>query len=271
MRPRCFGVLGDPIGHSRSPAMHRAAFRELGLPHSYLPFHVPPEALHQAIDGAGAMGFGGLNVTVPHKQAVVKFLDEVTGAAERIGAVNVVCFADGWAVGHNTDGQGFLDALAELEGTSLNRAMVLGTGGAGRAIVDALIHDDPQLQLDWVSRDPGGVVPPDPRVTMRPYEAVTDLGGVGLFVNATTVGLEGGPTSFPVEPDLAGLPADARVIDVVYPRPRDGLLERAAARGLASQDGLAMLLWQGVRSLELWLGDPVGPDVVQVMRDALLG
>jgi shikimate dehydrogenase len=251
--------------------MHTAAFVTLGLPYSYLPFEVPPEELHRVIDGARAMGFGGLNLTVPHKQEAAKFLDEVTEAAERIGAINVVCFADGWAVGHNTDGRGFLDALAVLPGPRPSRAVVLGTGGAGRAIVDALANDDPLLEVDWVSRDPSGLVAPDPRVHPQAYGFVNDLSAHQLLVNATSVGMPGGPEAFAVEPDLSGLPEGARVVDIVYPRPAGGLLDQAAQRGLAVQDGLVMLLWQGVRSLELWLGEPMSPAVVDAMRAALDG
>jgi shikimate dehydrogenase len=249
--------------------MHQAAFHELGLPHRYLPFRVTTDALHRAIDGARAMGFGGLNLTVPHKQDAVKFMDEVTEEAERIGAINVICFADGWAVGHNTDGRGFLDALSEIDGGVPRRAVVLGSGGASLAIVDALVHAYPGLELRWVSRTPQALVPPDRRVLPCGYDDLPDGPAPDLLVNATTVGMAGGPEEFPREIDLDRLPSDARVVDVVYPRPRGGLLDRAEARGLAVQDGLAMLLWQGVRSLELWLGEPVAPEVVRTMRAAI--
>lgn len=270
MLPLCFGVLGDPIAHSRSPLMQQAAFRELGLPHRYLPFQVAPDQLHRAIDGARVLGFGGLNLTVPHKRAAVKFMDEVTAEAERIGAINVICFADGWAVGHNTDGRGFLDAMEEIEGRAPEHAVVLGSGGASLAIVDALLHAHPRLQLRWVSRRPAALVVPDRRVIACGYEDLGDAPPADLLVNATSVGMAGGPEQFPAPIDLAGLPDDARVVDVVYPRPRGGLLDQAEARGLAVQDGLAMLLWQGVRSLELWLGAPIEADVVRVMRAAIV-
>lgn len=269
MLPQCFGVLGDPISHSRSPIMHSVAFRELGLPHRYLPFHVTRDELHRAVDGARVMQFGGLNLTVPHKQRAVSLVDEVTAEAERIGAVNVVCFAQGWAVGHNTDGRGFLDALGELGGPAPRRATVLGSGGAALAIVDALLHAHPELTLSWVSRTPEALPDLGPRVSGRDYEQVNEGEAPDLLVNATTVGMAGGPDDFPAPVDLERLGTSSRVVDAVYPRPAGGLLDRAAERGLKVQDGLAMLLHQGVRSLELWLGHPIEKPVVEAMRAAI--
>ena len=129
--PRCFGVLGDPVAHSRSPRMHEAAFAVLGLPHRYLPFSVPPSRLGQALRGAAALGFGGLNLTVPHKVAAVAEMDRLGPAAQRTGSVNTVVFEDGAMSGHSTDGAGFMLGLREL-GCTPSSAVVLGGGGAAR-------------------------------------------------------------------------------------------------------------------------------------------
>jgi shikimate dehydrogenase len=138
--PRCFGVLGDPVAHSRSPAMHSAAFASLGLPHRYLGFHVAPDRLLAAIAGARALGFGGLNLTVPHKQAALAAVDRLGDAARRIGAVNTVSFVDGAVVGDNTDAPGFVAAARELDAAPVDEAVVLGAGGAALAVVDAIVH-----------------------------------------------------------------------------------------------------------------------------------
>lgn len=270
MMPRCFGVIGDPIEHSRSPLMHAAAFAALNLPYHYLPFRVPPGRLEPAIRGAAALGFGGLNVTVPHKQAALSLCDELSPTAERIAAVNTLCFRDGAILGHNTDARGLLDALAELGGPPAKQAVVLGSGGASLAVVDALLHGVAGLEITWVSRAPEQVLV---LASMRDRVRVIGWDQLGaprgdLLINTTTVGLAGGPEAFPVDVDLGELEPRARVIDIVYPR--SPLLDRAAAKGLVVQDGLAMLLWQGVRALELWLEQPLEPEVIAAMRAALV-
>jgi shikimate dehydrogenase len=268
--PRCFGVLGDPVAHSRSPRMHGAAFAELGLPHRYLAFAVSPNHLREAIRGAAALGFGGLNLTVPHKIAAAPWMDRLGPVARRTGSVNTVVFEGRAIVGHSTDGDGFLDAL-RVAGHSPDRAVVLGGGGAARAIVDALAHRDPPCRVVWTSRDPKRL----PRVNGVATSVYGDLPAAcedaTLLVNATTVGMVGGPTAFPEPVPLERLSPRAIVVDVVYPRPRGGLLDRAAALGLAVQDGLPMLLWQGVRALELWLGRSMPEPVIEAMRGALEG
>lgn len=275
MIARCFGVFGDPVAHSRSPVMHAAAFAALGLPHRYLPFEVSPGRLREAIRGAAALGFGGVNLTVPHKQAGVACCDRLSDTAARVGAVNTLCFSDpdGGAIeisGHNTDGCGFLDALAELDGPALRHATLLGAGGASLAVADALLDAHAELQLTWVSRRPQSIpLASHPRVRAIAWEQLGAPRGE-LLVNATIVGLAGGPDSFPRDIELSELEPRARVIDIVYPAPRGGLLERAALAGFAVQDGLPMLLWQGVRALELWLGTPMPPHVSTAMRTALV-
>lgn len=274
--PRCFGVLGDPVAHSRSPAMHAAAFASLGLPHRYLAFHVEAAGLAAGLAGARALGFGGLNLTLPHKQAALGLVDVLSDAARRIGAVNTVCFTDAGLLGDNTDSPGFAAALAELGAAPIEDAVVLGGGGAALAVLDALVHELRVPGVRWVGRDPAGL---RAAVAARPGLAgvrVLDYAALvaaplaaDLLVNCTTVGMRGGPSGFPAMLDPGGLRPGARVVDIVYPRPVGGLLDRAAARGLAVQDGLPMLLWQGVRALERWLARPLPPPTIAAMRAAL--
>ncbi len=266
-RARAFGVLGDPIGHSRSPAMHGAAFEALGLPHRYFAFHVRPEGLAAALAGAKALGLGGLNLTVPHKRAACALMDELGPAAQRMGAVNTVCVEGARLVGHNTDGLGFVAGLQELPGSEPDVAVVLGSGGAARAVVDALVHEV-GAEVRWVSRRPEAL----PAGPWRPHgwDAMGEcLSKAALLVNATTVGMQGGPGQFPSRLPLERLAAGARVVDLVYPRPPGGLLDQAEQAGHHGQDGLPMLLWQGVRALERWLAMSLPPDVVDAMRQAI--
>jgi shikimate dehydrogenase len=283
--PRCFGVLGDPVAHSRSPILHAAAFAALGLPHRYLAFEVSAPRLEAAVRGAAALGFGGLNLTVPHKQAAVSLCDRLSDSAARIGAVNTLRFVSAAQTGkieihgHNTDAGGFLDALAEVSSSkdpALRHATVLGAGGASLAVVDALLEAHPQLELTWVSRAPERVRVPAAAAARVRTLAWAQLGRPRgeLLINTTTVGLAGGPEEFPITLELDALEPHARVIDIVYstpqrPGPPNGLLDRAALAGFVVQDGLPMLHWQAVRALELWLDQPMPEHVIAAMRHAL--
>ncbi|MCR9164750.1 MAG: shikimate dehydrogenase family protein [Nannocystaceae bacterium] len=264
-QPRCFGVLGHPIGHSRSPAMHTAAFEALGLPHRYLAFDVTPDALPSAIAGAAAMGFGGLNLTVPLKTHALGLMDALSPEAEAIGAVNTVCFTPEGVVGRNTDGAGFLEALRGLVGAVPSRAVVLGGGGASRAVVHALVEEG--CAVRWVSRRPAAL--PDWDVERRGYEGLeVALEGAALLVNGTTVGMRGGAPGFPVPLPLERMPIDAAVADLVYPA--TPLVERARACGRATMDGLPMLWGQGVLALQHWLGLTLDAAARDAMRQALV-
>lgn len=266
-RALAFGVLGDPVAHSRSPAMHGAAFAGLGLPHQYFAFHVPPAGLAAALAGARALGLGGLNLTVPHKQAACAQLDALGPAATRIGAVNTVVVEGSRLVGLNTDGLGFVAGLQELPGATPGSAVVLGSGGAARAVVDA-VHHELGAELWWVSRRPEAL-PAGPWRAIG-YAALSEaLERSSLLVDTTTVGMKGGPTRFPSPVPVERMPAGSRVVDLVYPRPAGGLLDAAEAAGHGVQDGLPMLLWQGVRALEHWLSMSVPPEVVDAMRAAI--
>jgi shikimate dehydrogenase len=236
------GVLGFPVGHSRSPAMMNAAFGELGIDWRYLKLPVPPERFEQTVRALPGSGYRGANVTIPHKVAAHDLADELSDAAREIGAVNTLTFSEAGGIsGDNTDSGGLLDALGEpLPGT----ALVLGAGGAARAAAWALARAGVEVTL-W-SRAPD-----------RAAELAAGL-GVGhserpgsseLLVNATSVGLRPGDT-------LDGLPlVDARVVvDLVYGAAPTPVVRWAEERGARVIDGLEVLVRQGARSLAVWTG-----------------
>ncbi len=267
--------MGHPVAHSRSPEMHRAAFECLGLPHRYLAFDVHPDRLAAAIAAAETLGFAGLNLTVPHKKAAIASVHELGAAARRIGAVNTVCLVEGKRYGHNTDGEGFLAGLRELDPGPVRRATVLGTGGASLAVIDAILEAFPQSSLRWVGRDPARLVGCDPRVEPCGYGDLDGASMGDLIVNASTVGMPGAAAAFPVPIALTQVDRCCRVVDLVYaPIDRGAatqtpLLAAAGRVGLVAQDGRAMLLWQGVYALERWLGHPMPEAVVESMRVTL--
>jgi shikimate dehydrogenase len=246
--------------------MHEAAFRALGLPHRYVACRVRPRQLAPALEGARALGFSGLNVTVPHKQAVCSLLDELHPLAARIGAVNTIRIEGDRLCGHNTDVGGFVRALGEAGSAPAGPAVVLGTGGAARAVIEGLRV----LGRDIVCVGRKATVVGGAGLHVVDYGGVNDaLAGAGILVNATSVGMKGGPTAFAVEIPLKGLEPDAIVVDLVYPRPAAGLLAAAEEAGHRTLDGLSMLLWQGVEALEIWLQQTLEDQVIDAMRRAL--
>jgi shikimate dehydrogenase len=251
------GVLGWPVAHSRSPAMQRAAFAELGLTDwSYQLLPVPPELFAETVRALGAGGFVGANVTVPHKEAALGLADRASPAARAIGAANTLSFAaDGTIAAENTDAPGLLDALAGVgRDPARSSALVLGAGGSARAVV-------------WGLREAGADVAVWNRTPERARRLAAELGvravdraePADILVNCTTVGLDGYSTasenpftSLPVSADALG--EYACLIDLVYGDRPTGLLSAARARGLETVDGLEILVCQGARSFTTWTG-----------------
>lgn len=271
------GVIGDPIAHSLSPVMHNAALTELGADYVYVAFPVAAEGLAAAIAGFAATGVRGLSITIPHKQAILPLLATVTDAAQAVGAVNTVWRTEqGWA-GTNTDVAGFMAPLKALRSWAGSTALVLGNGGAARAVVAGCVQlgfESVQVigrraealaafQRGWVDS------PLHPPLTVHPWAALpTLLPTADLIVNTTPIGMHttAGQTPLAVE-ELALAPAHALVYDLIYtPRPTR-LLSLADQRGLATLDGLEMLVQQGAAALEIWLNCPVP---VATMRQALV-
>lgn len=277
------GLLGYPIAHTASPAMHNAGFDALGIPWVYVPLEVRPERLGEAVRGAVALGFRGFNVTIPHKQAVVEFLDEVSGEAALTGAVNTVRItSDGACEGFNTDGRGFVRSLRTEAGVEpAGKAFfVMGAGGAGCAVatqvalegaarVSVCDTDAPRAEA-LVGRIAQRI--PAERVELVPHEkkAIRDaVARAEVFVDATPLGMhEGDAMSIP--PDV--LRPELLVVDLVYNPPETPLLAEAKARGCTTLGGLGMLLFQGVEAFELWTGRDAPVDVMRrALRSAVYG
>ena len=244
------GVTGWPVAHSRSPLLHGTWIARHGLDAAYLPLPIAPEHFASAIRGLAHAGFRGVNVTIPHKEAAFSLCDEVLLRAQRAGAVNTLMFRDGRIIGDCTDGFGF---LASLTGYNPKRgpAVLLGAGGAARAIAAALLDAGcPHLTL--VNRTPARAEALA-RALGGPVHVsdVPSLEGAALLVNTTSLGMAGQP---PLEIDLTPLPDDAVVADIVYVPLETPLLVAARARGLTASDGLGMLLHQARPGFEAWFG-----------------
>jgi shikimate dehydrogenase len=278
-RTAVYGILGWPVDHSASPAMHNAAFAHLGIDAVYVPFPVAPQGLASAVAGLRALGVRGVNVTVPHKEAILPLLDDVDADARALGAVNTVVRDGARLVGTNTDGPGLVRSLEEA-GVDVKgrRVTVLGAGGAARAAVVGLARAGASRivvaarrpdQADALRRAV------QPTVCDTPIDACAMDGDLAagfaatdLLVQATSATLGDTPTaqSFTSALPLDALPAKAAVVDLVYKPLETTLLHAARARGLQGVDGLGMLLHQGALGFERWTGHPAPVDV---MRRAL--
>jgi shikimate dehydrogenase len=252
------GLIGWPVEHSVSPAMHNAAFAALGLGWRYDALPTPPGKVEATLDELRSQGYRGANVTVPHKEAVLPYLDGIDACARAIGAVNTVVVQEGRLVGHNTDAGGFLAALREAGfEPSGRRALLLGAGGAARAVVYALARAGCTIAL--YNRTPGralelaqclGDIAP---VAVLEALAGAELDSLELLVNATPVGMwpQAGVSPWP---EALPLPAHWTVFDLVYNPAETRLLAQARAAGATAVGGLGMLVHQGALAFALWTG-----------------
>lgn len=277
--PRVTGLVGYPATYSLSPVMHNAGFRALGLPWVYTLFPVPPARLGAAVEGLRALGIAGFNVTIPHKQAIVPYLDELTPEAARSGAVNTVALRDQRLVGFNTDVEGFLRAMQEA-GVELagRRVLVLGAGGAARAVALACLRAG-SARLAVAARRPeraqelmGSIGAQAVGIrtavfSFAPDELSRAMRDSDVAVNATPLGTAGeGGEALAALADPGALPADGVAVDLVY-RPAVTPWMRAAVRaGRISVGGAPMLLHQGALAFEIWTGHRAP---LQAMRQAL--
>jgi shikimate dehydrogenase len=256
---RFVGVLGWPLEVTLSPLMHNVAFRRLGLDWIYLRWPVRPDDLGAAVGGLRALGAEGANVTMPHKQSIVEHLDSLDGDAAATGAVNTVQRLRDTLVGHNTDVVGFSEFLVQDAGFEPNgtKALVLGAGGAARAVVKSLAglkvaeitvaarSDGVAGEVVALARDDSG------RVTEAlAWEKVADrVTAVDLVVNATPVGMRGEPLL-----SSASFNSNQCVVDLIYSPPTTPLIEHARAAGASGWGGLGMLVRQAAASFAIWTG-----------------
>ncbi len=260
-----FGLVGNPVEHSRAQPLHEAAYRELGLDARYVTFEPARENVEAAIEGADALGVAGLNVTIPFKQAVLNVVDPDDLAA-RIGAVNTIDFSGDTITGHNTDAEGVRRSFAhhdvELDGRD---AVVVGAGGAGRAAAFALADAGASVSIANRTVETAELLADDvgEAASAHDLDVLPELlAGADVLVNATSVGMEEDESPVPA----GALHADLAVLDAVYAPLETRLLRDADAAGATTIDGAWMLLFQGVAAFELWTGRDAP---IAAMNDAL--
>ncbi|MFC3748281.1 shikimate dehydrogenase [Paenibacillus sp. GCM10012306] len=271
------GVMGDPIGHSKSPLMHSAALNAMGISGAYVPLHVKPENLGEAVHAIRTLGFRGVNITIPHKVAVMEYLDRLDESALAIGAVNTIVNDDGVLTGYNTDGIGYVrslkaEAIPDLSGT---RIMVIGAGGAARGIVAALLQESPasiiianrtadkaqELAAEW--RQSGSLA------GISLDEMTEHLKDIDVLINTTSVGMYPHIDGLPVNPAL--LPPGIVVSDLIYNPLHTRLLTESLERGCIIHGGLGMFVYQGAYALEYWTGQAAPVDIMRQIIEESLG
>ncbi len=273
-KTRVCGVIGDPIEHTMSPVMHNTAFEKLGIDYLYVPLRVRKEELDKAVDGMRALNIRGLNITIPHKVAIIPYLDKLDPLAEKIGAVNTIVNDDGVLTGYNTDATGFRQALLERgvepEGKNM---VIMGAGGASRAISFILTERGAHLvilnrllELDWaeeLARRLSQVFTKEiEALELNERNLARVLERADILINATSVGMSPDidETSVPSKLLKPGLV----VFDIVYNPIKTRLLREAEEAGAQTISGLDMLVWQGALSFEKWTGLKAP---VEVMRE----
>ncbi|WP_339273892.1 shikimate dehydrogenase [Paenibacillus sp. FSL W8-0426] len=273
--PVLLGVMGDPIAHSKSPAMHNAALQAAGVSGMYMPLHVLPGQLEAAVRGIAALGYLGVNVTIPHKEQVMQYLDHIDESARLIGAVNTIVNRNGRLTGYNTDGIGYVrslkeEAVPDLKGKNI---AVLGAGGAARGVIYALALEMPErisilnrtaaravaLAADLSSHGLGQIVGSG----MEQAESI--LAEADIVINTTSAGMHPYVDDVPVDP--AFIREGAAVSDLIYNPLETRLLQEAKKRGCIVHGGLGMFVYQGAVAFEHWLGVPAP---VETMRRAVL-
>ena len=267
------GVMGWPVAHTRSPAIHNHWIARHGLKGAYVQLPVHPDRLEAALRGLPALGFAGCNVTVPHKVSAMHFMDELHPTAQRVAAINtIVVQPDGSLLGMNNDGAGYVQSLRDADPTwsgDAGPALVLGAGGAARAIVVALLDEGvPELRITnrTLERAQALAEAFGERVKVVPWAQRNDaMAGVSLLVNTTTQGMHGQP---PLDVALDALPAAAMVSDAIYIPMETPLLAQARLRGHRTVNGLGMLLNQARPAFKAWYG--VMPEITPELRAAIL-
>ena len=276
-KTKTLGIFGYPISHTLSPAMHNAVIKALGLDMVYLPFEVKPSNLKEAINGIKSLGIIGVNITIPHKESVIRFLDDISEEARLVGAVNTIVNKDRKLVGYNTDGSGYMASLKEELGFNpkSKRIIIIGAGGAARGILAALATQKPKsitVANRTLSRAVSLIKTFKGKFRDTRFEAIDldnnmlkmSFNSVDLLINTTSVGMK---QSKALKIPLETLPKIAIVSDIIYNPLETLLLKKAKKIGLTTHGGLGMLVHQGARSFKLWTGMDAP---MNVMRKAAL-
>ncbi|MGZ7116415.1 MAG: shikimate dehydrogenase [Methanobacterium sp.] len=256
------GIIGNPVEHSLSPLMHNAAFEYLNLDYIYVPFLVTNEMLSNAISGAKSLNIKGLNVTIPHKTEVIKYLDSLDKSAELIGAVNTIKFDGYSAKGYNTDGIGAVKAVEEVSTVKNKKVIVLGAGGAARAVSFQILMDGAK-SLVIANRTPENAVKlqddliknlnADVRTVRFNKELEEAISDADILINTTPIGMH---PNIDEEPMVKApmMHENLVVNDIVYNPLKTGLLKEAEKAGAKPVSGLKMLIYQGMESFKIWTG-----------------
>ncbi|MET3504877.1 shikimate dehydrogenase [Halalkalibacter oceani] len=255
---KVFGLLGHPVGHSMSPLIHNDAFRSLGIDASYHAFDVSPDQVKEAIEGIRALGIAGCNVTVPHKVAVIPYLDKIDEEAEQIGAVNTIVNEDGCLIGYNTDGRGYVESLLEeTDALADKHVLMIGAGGAARGVVTALLREgigkltmtnrtlektEPLLELAREFATEAEAI--------HKQEAEGRLNEVDIIINSTSIGMSPNVEEIPLS--LERITSDQVVSDLIYNPLETKLLKEAAMRGAKTVNGVGMFVNQAALSFQHW-------------------
>lgn len=267
------GLIGYPLGHSLSPSMHNAALAELKIEGSYVLLETPPESLEERVNSLKEEGFKGFNVTIPHKVAIMQYLDSIDDFAKSVGAVNTVVVDENKKLhGYNTDVYGFMTAIPEEWRKNLKgkNAAVIGSGGAARAILAGLKEIGIQkINVFGIDEAEAAKLKENFDFYYSPLNSLSDLSEFSIVINATPLGMQGKLEGIsPLSEELVNsLPDDAVIYDIVYKPEKTKLIEIAEKRGLKTLCGLEMLLLQGVKGFELWT-NKIPP--VDIMRNALI-
>jgi shikimate dehydrogenase len=267
---KLYALFGCPVHHSLSPLMHNDAFRNMNIAAHYHAFHVEPEDLKDALNGVRALGISGLNVTIPHKTAVMSLLDDVDPIARRIGAVNTIVNENGRLIGYNTDGPGYVRALEEEINVDIKekRILLIGAGGAARGIYFSLA-DRGAKQIDicnrTVSKAKRLIDECDVGVSSVAYslnEAEERLGEYDILINTTSIGMYPNVEEMPLS--LANIKEGTIVSDIIYNPLETKWLKEARKRNAIIQNGVGMFVYQGALAFEKWTG--IFPDVQRMKK-----
>lgn len=267
------GLFGHPVSHSQSPMMHNAAFAQMGLGFAYVAFDVDPADLEDAVRGIRALGLRGINVTIPHKVAIMPMLDEIDPLAKRIGAVNTVVINDGRLIGYNTDGMGYVRSLVEETGIVLDQQIVtmVGAGGAARAVAFTLaekgvkeirIMNRSRERAQILAEHVGTIVPTKIVEQADGMDAIADS---SLLINTTSIGMLPNVQEMPVPSEW--LHNKLTVSDLIYNPLETRLLGEARAIGATVHSGVGMFVNQGALAFELWTGQEAP---TETMREIVL-